>query len=140
MEASEGSTEGGRDLLAVTRRLELGIAAAVVKWHRGRRSELVPSGAAREGALSARTSCGPPPDRHCGSGLHSCRCWLLVDLGHLGWPSRCFDPAVHHRPPCRHRQPPPPSLMNHPLDRAGGFHALKATNAREIWEEAMTVG
>ena len=137
-EALGGSTEGGRDPLAVTMQLGLGIAAAVVKWHRAHRSESVLDGAAREEALSVRTSCGPPLDRHCGPGLHSYRRQLLVDLGHLGAPSR-FDSAVHHRPPCRRRQPPPPSLMNHPLDRAGGFHVLKATNARAIWEEAMAV-
>ena len=140
MEALGGSTEGGRDLLAVMRRRVPGIVAAAARLRRVRQWELVLDVAAREEALSARAGCGRPHGQRCRLALHSSWRRLPEDLGHPGASSRCPEYARRRRPPCRHRQPPPPTLMNHLLDRAGGFHALKATNVREIWEEAMVVG
>ena len=140
MEALGGSTEGGRDLLAVMRRREPGNAAAAARSRRGRQWELVLDVAAREEALSARAGCGRPPGCRFGLALHSSWRRLPEDLGHPGASSRCPEFARRRRPPCGHRQPPPPSLTNHPLHRAGGFRAPKVTNAREIWEKATAVG
>ena len=140
MEALGGWTEGGRDPLAVMRRREPGIAAAAARLRRGRQWELVLDVAAREEALSARVGCGRPQGQHCRLALHSSWRRLPEDLGHPGASSRCPEFVGRRRPPCRHRLLPPPFLTSHPLHRAGGFHAPKVTNAREIWEEAMPVG